>query len=273
MVQGVLGFALWLQEPQVGLQVDGHGPPAGHRTCPLQAHPASCGGKSHVAKASRPGREMWSSGPGTPGVKQKHLLSAEIHTPAFSITAARGGAGPSLTRGDSCSISGPTHLSFESRGPPLWSLMYPPASPQPRTDDQSRLPRVPTRTFCTRAGLVATGRRGWFAFDAADEPACCPAQAIASPQGLQKDLGCILPGHLQPPAKALSPTSSPLRLMAAASSATPHQAQPWPWPLQAVDSASSDTEIRPSTSPCLEKKPHPSQSFPGQFPKRPSLPR
>ncbi|XP_043307922.1 uncharacterized protein LOC122430980 isoform X2 [Cervus canadensis] len=178
MVQGVLGFALWLQEPQVGLQVDGHGPPAGHRTCPLQAHPASCGGKSHVAKASRPGREMWSSGPGTPGVKQKHLLSAEIHTPAFSITAARGGAGPSLTRGDSCSISGPTHLSFESRGPPLWSLMYPPASPQPRTDDQSRLPRVPTRTFCTRAGLVATGRRGWFAFDAADEPACCPAQAL-----------------------------------------------------------------------------------------------
>lgn len=98
-------------------------------------------------------------------------------------------------------------------------------------------------------------------------------KAIASLQGLQKDLGCILPGHLQPPAKALSPTSSPLRLMAAASSATPHRARLWPRPLRAVDSASSDTEIRPSTSPCLEKKPHPSQSFPGQCSKHPSLPK
>ena len=98
-------------------------------------------------------------------------------------------------------------------------------------------------------------------------------RAIVSLQGLQKYLGSILPGHLQPPAKALSPTSSPLRLIASASFATPPRTWLWPRPLRAVDSASSDTEIRPSASPCLEKKPHPSQSFPGQFSKPHSLPR
>lgn len=69
-----------------------------------------------------------------PGVKQRRPLSAETLTPAFSITAARGGAGPPSTRGDTCPVSGPTHLSFESQGSSLWSLMSP-----------SRVPPTPHR--------------------------------------------------------------------------------------------------------------------------------
>ena len=136
--RGLLGPPLWSRGSWAlpcgsgtpgGASGGRHGLPPGHCSCPLQAHLASCGGESHAAKASRPGREMWSSGRGTPGVKQKHLLSAEIRTPAFSITAARGGAGPSLTRGDSCSSQAPPISASRARGHPLWSLMSPSCIP------------------------------------------------------------------------------------------------------------------------------------------------
>ena len=96
--------------------------------------------------------------------------------PRVLLHGSRGGAGPSLARGNSCSSRAPPISASRARGPPLWSLMSPSCVPPAPHDDRSCLPRVPTRMFCTGTGLVAPGRRGWFASDALDKAARCPAQ-------------------------------------------------------------------------------------------------